>query len=453
MLESLRSFYYSGKTRPESFRRNSLQKLRKEIFLREDDILHALYMDLGKPPAEAYVSEIGFVLSEIKYALKNLHSWMKKRLVKTPLMFRPAKSFIIPVPRGVVLILGPWNYPFQLLMAPLVGALSAGNCAVLKPSEYAPETSGVIEEIINNIFPQGHCCVVPGDSEKSRELVGMKWDHIFFTGSTGIGKKIMTRAAENLVPVTLELGGKNPCMVFNDANVSVSAERIAWGKFLNSGQTCIAPDTVYCHESIYSVFIGELQKAVLRFFGENPETSPDYGRIINIRHIKRLSEYLENSGKVLTGGQFDEKSLYFSPTIMLDIPKESIIMKEEIFGPVLPVLKFKDTDILLSKLRKQPCPLAVYIFTNNRSIQEKIILELPSGSVGINDTIKQAATQYLPFGGAGESGIGNYHGKASFDAFSNYKSIMQTGYRGTRFHFPPYGKGVKALKKIYRLLY
>jgi aldehyde dehydrogenase (NAD+) len=453
MIESLREFYYSGKTQSGSFRRHSLQKLRQEIFQMQDEILHALYLDLGKPEAEAYVSELGFVLSEIKYALKNLHRWMKRRRVKTPLMFQPARSYVMPVPRGVVLVLGPWNYPFHLLIVPLVGALSAGNCVVLKPSRNAPNTAEVVEKMLKNIFHPDHCRVVPGHEERARELISMKWDHIFFTGSTGVGRKIMVRAAENLTPVTLELGGKNPCIVFNDADIDVSAERIAWGKFLNAGQTCIAPDTVYCHESIQEDFLNALQKAIHRFFGPEPEKSPDYGRIINTRHLKRLAAYLENDSRVVTGGRFDEENLYFAPTIIQDIPQGAAIMEEEIFGPILPFLGFKNIDDLIFRLKKRPHPLALYIFTKNRSLQEKIMSALPSGSVGINETIKQAATNYLPFGGVGESGMGAYHGKASFDCFSHFKSVMRAGYMGTRFHFPPYGKGFKALKKIYRLFY
>ncbi|MBN1832278.1 MAG: aldehyde dehydrogenase family protein [Deltaproteobacteria bacterium] len=451
MLESLSEFYYSGKTRSEPFRRHSLQELRREILQMQDEILHALYLDLGKPEAEAYVSELGFVLSEIKYALKNLHRWIKERRVKTPFMFWPARSYVVPVPKGVVLILGPWNYPFHLLMVPLIGALSAGNCMVLKPTRHAPETANVIEKMVKNIFHPDHCRVVPGHEKRARELITMKWDHIFFTGSTGVGREIMIRAAENLTPVTLELGGKNPCIVFDDADIGVSAERIAWGKFLNAGQTCIAPDTVYCHESVQEAFLDALQRAIHRFFGPKPEKSPDYGRIINTHHIKRLAAYLDDESRVVTGGRFDEENLYFAPTILRDVPQGAVVMEEEIFGPILPVLGFKNIDDLISGLRRRSHPLALYIFTKNRSLQEKMMSALPSGSVGINETIKQAATNYLPFGGVGESGMGAYHGKASFDCFSQFRSVMRAGYRGTRFHFPPYGRGLKTLKMIYRL--
>jgi aldehyde dehydrogenase (NAD+) len=452
MLESLREFYLSGKTQSEFFRRNCLLKLRQELFRREDEILLALYRDLGKPAVEAYASELGFVFAEIRHALKKLHSWMKKRRKKTPLIFWPARSFIMPVPRGVVLILGPWNYPFQLIMAPLIGALSAGNCVVLKPSEHAPETAKVVEIIVQNTFHPDHCRVVQGNEKMAKELTGMKWDHIFFTGSTGVGRKIMMRAAEHLTPVTLELGGKSPCIVFKDANLRISAERIVWGKLLNAGQTCIAPDMLYCHESIADDFLQELQKAIQRFFGPETEKSPDYGRIVNAQHLKRLAGYLKD-GHVVTGGRFDEKTLFFAPTIIKDIPQNGIVLKEEIFGPVLPFLIFNNADDLIYRLQKYPHPLALYIFTNSTSLQEKMMLALPSGSVGINETIKQAATTYLPFGGIGESGMGKYHGRASFDSFTQFRSVMSAGYRSVRFHFPPYGKSLQILKRLYRFIY
>ena len=451
MLQPLREFYNTGTTIPETFRIECLEKLKDEILKREGDILNALHSDLGKPATEAYATELGYVLSEIRHALKNIHSWIKKRKVKTPLIFWPAKSFIKPVPKGVVLILGPWNYPFQLIMVPLVGALAAGNCTVLKPSQHTPQTAKIIDSIIKNIFDPSHCTVVPGSEKAARELIDLKWDHIFFTGSSEVGRKVMGRAAENLTPVTLELGGKNPCIVFDDADIKVSAERIAWGKFLNAGQTCIAPDTVYCHETIYKKFIETLKEVIIRFYGSDPEESPDYGRIINRNHVKRLASYLDKNCKIVMGGRYNKNSLYFEPTVVEDIPENEDIIKEEIFGPVLPVMKFKDTDALISRLQDGSYPLALYIFTKNKPRQDKIMMAIPSGSVGINETVKQGATHYLPFGGVGESGMGVYHGKATFDCFSQYRSIMGSGYRGTRFHYPPYGTSIKWLKKIYRI--
>ncbi len=453
MLESLKSFYQSGKTLPEDFRRLYLEGLRREIFKREDDILHSLYSDLGKPAAEAYASEVSFVLSEIKYILKNLHRWMKPQKVKTPLMFWPAKSTVLPSPKGVVLILGPWNYPFQLLMAPFIGALAAGNCAVLKSSRYAPSTSKIMEEIVKNCFEPGHCWFVSGDEEGARKLVEQNWDHIFFTGSTETGRKIMLKAAESLTPVTLELGGKNPCIVFDDADIKISAERIAWGKFFNAGQTCIAPDTVYCSQNIKEKFIEYLRDTVTRFYGVSPEKSPDYGRIVNSQHVKRLASYLENGCGVISGGRYDEESLYFEPTIIDDVSESAAIMKEEIFGPILPVIGFKHTDDLITELGKKPSPLALYIFSRNKKLQKKIMQALTSGSVGINETIKQGASHHLPFGGIGESGTGMYHGKASFDCFTHFKSVLSSGFTGPGFHYPPYGKTVNLLKKAARIFY
>ena len=453
MLQSLRRYYGSGITIPESFRKNCLEKLLHEILNREDEVLQALHRDLGKPSTEAYASELGYVLGEIRYTLKNINRWMKKQRVKTPLMFWPAKSFITPAPKGVVLILGPWNYPFQLLMVPLVGAVAAGNCIVLKPSKQTPETSKIIESIVKNTFDPCHCLVVPGSEKGARDLIDMKWDHVFFTGSTAVGRKVMSRAADNLTPVTLELGGKNPCIVFDDADLNVSAERIAWGKFLNAGQTCTAPDSVYCQENIHKRFIEKLQDVIVRFYGPEPEKSPDYGRIINRHHLERLASYLESECTIITGGRYNDKNLYFEPTVIANIPENASIMREEIFGPVLPVIEFKDADALISRLQSQPHPLALYIFTENKDIQDKLMQAIPSGSVGLNETIKQGATHYLPFGGIGESGMGMYHGKATFDCFSHHKSVMTSGYRGTRFHFPPYGNSIGLVKKIYRIFY
>ena len=452
MIESLKRFYCSGKTLPEDFRRSCLESLRLEITKREDEILHALYSDLGKPAPEAYVSEVGLVLSGIGYALKNLHTWMKRRKVKTPLMFWPAKSLVTPCPKGVVLILAPWNYPFQLLMTPLTGAIAAGNCAVLKTSRHTPVTSRIIRTVIQNCFDPDHCMVVPGEDEGARELIDLKWDHIFFTGSTEVGKKVMKKAAENLIPVTLELGGKNPCIVFDDADLKVSAERIAWGKFLNAGQTCIAPDTVYCHENIRKRFMEILKGVIVRFYGEDPEQSPDYARIINRHHVKRLASYLGDC-TVAAGGRHNEETLYFEPTVIENIPDTAPIMKEEIFGPVLPVLGFNETEEIISRYKDAPHPLALYIFTAKRNNQERLMQAIQSGSVGINETVKQGATHFLPFGGFGESGMGMYHGKASFECFSHYKSILTAGYRGTGFHYPPYGNSIKLIKMLYRIFH
>ncbi|MBN1906853.1 MAG: aldehyde dehydrogenase family protein [Deltaproteobacteria bacterium] len=451
MFESLCGFYSSGKTLPEDFRRSCLESLRHEVLKREDELLHALYMDLNKPASEAYASEVGFVLSEISYALKNLHKWMRPVNVKTPIMFMPARSRVIPSPKGVVLILGPWNYPFQLLFTPLVGAIAAGNCTVLKASRHTPFISKVMKTIIEEAFDPDQCRFVSGDEEGARELIDLKWDHIFFTGSTEVGRMVMEKASKNLTPVTLELGGKNPCIVFDDADLKVSAERIAWGKFLNAGQTCIAPDTVYCHEEIMEKFIEILKGVIIHFYGADPEKSPDFGRIINGHHVKRLASYLACGCRVVAGGRYDEDKRYFEPTVITDIPENAPVMNEEIFGPILPVIGFKDIEDIIFRLRDKSHPLALYIFTKNRVYQERLMQAIPSGSAGINETVKQGATHYLPFGGFGESGMGMYHGRASFEAFSHFKAVLCSSYRGTGFHYPPYGNTLKFLKKIYRL--
>jgi acyl-CoA reductase-like NAD-dependent aldehyde dehydrogenase len=451
MIESLQSFYRSGKTWLEGFRRACLESLRDKILNTENDILHALYLDLGKPASEAYVSEVGMVLGEISHTLKNLHKWMKPRNVKTPLMFFPARSRVIASPKGVVLIIGPWNYPFQLLIAPLTGAVAAGNCAVLKASRHTPHISRVMGTIIEEIFDHDHCRFVSGDAEGARELIDLKWDHIFFTGSSEVGRIIMQKAGKNLTPVTLELGGKNPCIVFDDADLKVSAERIAWGKFLNAGQTCIAPDTVYCQEDVMKDFLEILKRVIVRFYGTEPEKSPDYGRIINGRHVERLASYLECGLRLVSGGRYDADKRYLEPTVVTDIPEHAPVMNEEIFGPILPVIGFKDIEDIIFRLRDKGHPLALYIFTKKRDYQERLMQSIPSGSVAINETVKQGATHYLPFGGIGESGMGMYHGKASFEVFSHLKAVLLSGYRGTGFHYPPYKNPLKILKRIYRI--
>lgn len=447
MIESLKKFYFSGQTRSQIFRRNCLKNLAAEINKNEDKILSALHKDLGKSKVEAYVSEIQIVLNEIKYTLKHMRKWMKKTPVKTDFINFPAKSYILKEPKGVVLIIGPWNYPFLLTMMPLIGAVASGNCIVLKPSEYATATAQIIAQIIENVFDNNHCKVVQGDSQKAKELTSLKWDHIFFTGSSHIGMQVMQIASKNLIPVTLELGGKNPCIVFDDADTLVSAQRIIWGKFVNTGQTCIAPDILYCHRNVKEKFIEACKNTIENFYGKNPKESLDYGRIINKNHVKRLSSYLQE-GNVITGGDYDIDSCYFAPTIMDNIDENGRIMQEEIFGPILPIVTFENEGTLINDLQKKASPLALYIFTNKNDLQEKFIIAIASGSVGINEVLKQAITPYLPFGGIGKSGMGYYHGKYSFDCFTHQRSVIKSGYKGSTFHFPPYKYKLSVLKKF-----
>ncbi|MFH1283318.1 MAG: aldehyde dehydrogenase family protein [bacterium] len=446
---SLQRFFQTETTRHEQFVRRSLTKLRLTLYEKQDALLSALHKDLGKNEIEAYTSELSVVFSEISYALKNLNAWMKPRKKPTPLFLLPGTSSVIPEPKGVVLILGPWNYPVQLLLAPLVGALSAGNCVVIKPSEFTPATAAVINDIIASTFQSDHCRVVQGDAETAQKLCTLPWDHIFFTGSTRVGRSVMQTAAANLTSVSLELGGKSPCIVLDDAPTHKAAERIVWGKFLNAGQTCIAPDTVYVQRNIAQKLIADMVRTIQRFYGNNPERSPDYGRILDARHIERLAGYLKNVN-IITGGTYDTAKRYFAPTIVVNIHPKSPLAEEEIFGPILPVIEFDDVTELITELSTKPKPLALYIFSKSALRQQQIFRALPSGTVCINDTIKQAVSSTLPFGGIQESGMGMYHGKASFDCFTHYRSIFKTGYWGFSFHYPPYKVSIDFIKKIFR---
>lgn len=358
----------------------------------------------------------------------------------------------VPEPYGVVLVLGPWNYPFQLLFSPLVGALAAGNCACLKPSELAPQTSRAVARLVATVFDPGHVSVVEGDAAISRALLGERFDYIFFTGSGRVGREVMKAAARHLTPVTLELGGKNPCLVFADARMDVAARRILWGKCLNAGQTCVAPDHVLVQAGARDRLVDALGRALREFFGNDPKKSPDYARIINRAHFDRLSAYL-GDGRIALGGEHDAGALYLSPTVLLDVATESAVMQEEIFGPVLPILEFHETDEMLDRLSGQPKPLALYAFTEDKDLQDRIVAETSSGGVCINDTITHIMTRELPFGGVGDSGMGSYHGKATFDCFTRYRSVLRRGTRSDpRFRYPPYSVSLKMLKRASRFL-
>jgi aldehyde dehydrogenase (NAD+) len=353
----------------------------------------------------------------------------------------------------VVLILGPWNYPFQLLFSPLVAALAAGNCVCLKPSELVPEVSKALAAIVDDAFESGHVTLVEGDAEVAKQLVGLNFDHIFLTGSTEVGRQVMSAAARNLTPVTLELGGKCPCVVAPDARLDVAARRIAWGKFLNAGQTCVAPDHVLVHRSIEGRLIGALKEALVEFFGEDPRRSPDFGRIVNRRNFERLKGYLDQ-GEVVHGGQTDEADLFIAPTLLTDPRPGSTVLAEEIFGPVLPVQTYEDMDELLAELAAKPSPLAIYLFTEEKTVQRRFLAHTVSGGVGINDVVNQIVPKELPFGGIGESGMGRYHGKSGFDRFTHHRSVLR---RSTRFNpgfiYPPARVPLETVKRAYRWLF
>mgnify|MGYP006283218013 CR=1 FL=1 len=449
LINPMRAFFRTGKTVSKRFRRSCLKKLRAVIEANEDQILKALKQDLEKCPVEAYASELSFVYAEIDHALRYLGGWMRPQKKKTPLFLWPGKSRLYPEPKGVVLIIGPWNYPFLLVFAPLIGALAAGNCAVIKPSEMAPHTAQVIEDIITAAADSPHIRVIQGDRSIAEELCELPWDHLFFTGSTRVGHSVMKAASKNLTPLTLELGGKNPCFVLADADLQVAAERIVWGKYLNAGQTCLAPDIVYVDKHVSAELSENILKAIERLYGADPEASPDYGRVQSSRHIERLAAYVQDV-RILCGGQYNKETRYFAPTVVRDVPADSRILSEEIFGPILAIIEFDQLEEQIEQLRGQPKPLAVYVFSKSRALQQLVLHRLPSGTACVNDTLKQALSSYLPFGGIGESGVGQYHGRASFDCFTHYRSIFKTGFRGFRWHYPPYRFDVKFIKKFMR---
>jgi len=452
MIEKQKEFFNSGKTLPLEFRINQLKRLRDSIERNEKIILEALYKDLRKSEIEAYNSEVLVVTTEVDYVLKRISKWTRPRKVRTPLMHQPAKSLVYLEPAGVVLILAPWNYPFQLTFAPLIGAIAAGNCAVLKPSEYAPHMSAAMAEIIRNDFGQDYITVTEGGVEVSKALLQEKFDHIFFTGSTNVGKMVMRAASQHLTPVTLELGGKSPCIVWKDANIEVTSRRILWGKFMNAGQTCVAPDYLLVHKDVREGLIEALINGIGKFYGPSPQRSKDYARIINQNHFERLIKYLED-GTVLFGGEHDKKDLYISPTLLSDVKQSAPVMQDEIFGPILPIFEFETMEDVIDRIRSKPKPLSLYLFTNDRSVLEAVLRNTSSGGVCINDTVSHIVGSGLPFGGVGESGFGNYHGKASFDTFTHPKSVLRRSFSfDARMKYPPYQVELKKIKRILKFL-
>ncbi|MEO1179873.1 MAG: aldehyde dehydrogenase [Cyanobacteria bacterium J06636_28] len=421
-LEQQRLFFASDQTKPLDFRLAQLAKLKQAIIDRQADIVAAAKADLGRPEFEAYF-EIA-TLSEINLAIKKLKTWMKPKRVKSTLENFPSSAWIQPDPLGVVLIIGPWNYPFQLMVSPLVGAIAAGNCAMLKPSEHAPHTANIVADLIANTFDPSYITVFEGDASISQQLLAEKFDHIFFTGGTAIGRIVMAAAAKHLTPVTLELGGKSPCIIDANVNLDHAARRIAWGKFINAGQTCIAPDYVLIDRTIKADFLTKLTAAIHDFFGDDPSQSADLSRIINQRQFERLTSLLD-SGTVLIGGETDASTRYIAPTVLDNITWDSSVMQDEIFGPILPILTYDRFDQALSQINARPKPLALYLFSRDKTKQQRVLTETSSGGVCLNDTVLHIGVPDLPFGGVGQSGIGSYHGKASFETFSHYKSVLK----------------------------
>lgn len=450
IFNSQKEFFYSNKTKDINYRINNLKKLKNLIKENEQDIMDALYKDLRKSNFESYATEIGIVYDELNLHIKNLRKWSKREKRKSPIVHFPAKSYIYKDPYGVTLIIGPFNYPFQLVIAPLIGAISAGNCAIIKPSESTQNIALLLEKIINENFKENYIRVVNplGGKDTVSYLLDLKFDYIFFTGSVSVGKIIMEKASKNLIPVTLELGGKSPCIVDNSAKLDLAAKRIVWGKFLNAGQTCVAPDYILVQKDIKEKLLKELKKELLLQFGSDIKSSSDFPRIVNKHSLLRLKNYL-NDGEIYFGGSVDEKDLYFEPTILTNIKENSLIMEEEIFGPILPILEYSSLDEALTYVINKDKPLALYYFSEDSTSIEKVLNSTTSGGVTINDTIIHVASSYLPFGGVGPSGMGAYHGKASFDVFTHKKSVIK---RGTFIEFPikfaPYNNKINLLKKV-----
>ena len=450
ILAGQKDFFDSGRSRDVAFRAAQLDTLHSVIRDNQQDILNALKQDLSKSAYEGYLTEVGIVLDEIRYVRKHLARWAKPKRVRTHLFQFPGASYIYPEPYGVALIISPWNYPLQLVVGPLIGSLAAGNCSVVKPSEFAPATARIFSEIIGGHFDRNFIAVIEGDARISKALLDEKFDYIFFTGSVDIGKVVMAAAARNLTPVTLELGGKSPCIVDRDADSATAARRIVSGKFINAGQTCIAPDYLLVHRSLKAELMNRMKTFISQFYGPDPRESPDYPRIINEKHFLRLEKLMQH-GKIIAGGQADRQELYMAPTILDEVTWDDPIMQQEIFGPILPVLAFDNLAETIPRIKSLPEPLALYLFSNNKQHHEKIIKDIPFGGGCINDTLLHFTNPHLPFGGTGSSGIGSYHGKRSFDTFSHQKSILRKYFRiEAPLRYPPYGNKLRILRKIMR---
>lgn len=447
-----KAFFNTQQTKDISFRKEQLKKLSKAIKSYESDILEALYTDLGKNKVEAYATEIGITLKSIKNARKELKNWTKTKNVDTPLYLFPTKSYIKKEPYGTVLIIAPFNYPFQLVFEPLIGAIAAGNTAIIKPSELTPNVARVIKRLINETFDANYIEVIEGGIEGTQTLIHLPFDYVFFTGSENVGKIVYQAASENLVPVTLEMGGKSPVIVDETANIKVASERICFGKFTNAGQTCVAPDYILVHESVKDDLITALSKTLREFYGQNIQQSPDYGRIVNLKHYHRLTSLLNSAQmNIVFGGHSDEDERYIEPTLLDHVTNDSAIMQEEIFGPILPILTYQSLDEAIAFIHQRPKPLSLYLFSEDENATQRVINELSFGGGAINDTLMHLANPKLPFGGVGASGMGRYHGKYSFDTFTHEKSYI---FKSTRLesgvHLPPYKGKFKYIKAFFK---
>ena len=445
LVEAQRNYFSSGKTRDVNYRLEQLKALKKAIKNYEPKIYKALKTDLHKSEYEAYMTETSVVFTELNYHISKIRKWAKPRRINTPYFLLPSSSRIYSEPYGCTLIIAPWNYPFQLLINPLIGAISAGNCAILRPSPYTPHVSAVLKEMVEKTFPSEYITVLEGSKEENQILLAEKFDYIFFTGSSGFGKAVMKAAAEHLTPVTLELGGKSPCIIDRDADINAAARRVAWGKLLNAGQTCIAPDHVWVHAEVKEAFVASVIRNIEKFYGEDAQQSSDFPRIVNQEAWERLTKYL-HEGKVIYGGKSDANDRYISPTIIDDFDPEGEMMQDEIFGPILPIRQFSKISEVATFINSRPKPLALYYFGNEN--QETVLNSTSSGGACINDTIMHIANHHLPFGGVGNSGIGKYHGRHSFATFSHEKSVLKSRtWFDIPIKFAPF-KNLNLLKKL-----
>ncbi len=451
LVAGLRAAFADGRTRPLPYRQRQLAGLGRFLVERERQIEEALHQDLGKPSLEAYCAEIAFAARQLAIVRKHLSAWTRPEIVATPLFALPGVSRIYHEPLGVVLIISPWNYPLQLLLVPLIGALAAGNCAVVKPSELAPATSSLFANLLPEYVDKECLRVVEGAVAETTALLAERFDYIFYTGGGAVGRVVLEAAAKHLTPVTLELGGKSPCIVDKRTSLDVAARRIVWGKFYNAGQTCVAPDYVLVHEAVEEALLGKMKETLSQFYGSDPRLSPDFGRIVNVRHHRRLMGLLRGSGDVVVGGDGNEQERYIAPTILRNVPADAPVMADEIFGPILPVLKVKDIDEAIALVNARPKPLALYLFTKDADIQSRVLERTSSGGVAVNHTTMQVAIPCLPFGGVGASGMGAYHGKATFETFSHRKSVLlQSTWIDPSIIYPPYSDRKK--KWMRRLL-
>ncbi|MGB1004653.1 MAG: aldehyde dehydrogenase [Salibacteraceae bacterium] len=451
LFKEQQAIFNSNVTKTIENRKKLLKQLLTAINQNEDKLVQASYKDLHKSKLETIATEISVVKAEISFSIKNIRNWAEKEYVTTNLVNIPASSYIIPEPLGTILIIGAWNYPIVLTLHPLVSAIAAGNTAIIKPSELAPHTSSVIAEIINSTFDKNLVHVIEGGISETSELLKLKFDKIFFTGSTSIGKIIYKAAAENLTPVTLELGGKSPAIITKTASIRIAAKRLVWGKFLNTGQTCVAPDYLLIDNSIKVKFIEELKEQITFIFGENAQESEAYGRIINLKNYHRLIDLIP-SEKIIFGGEKDENDLYISPTLLDNISWQDEIMQDEIFGPILPIISYTNLDDAISEIKSRPKPLSLYVFTNSTKTKNKVLNEVSFGGGGINETVVHLGNHHLPFGGVGGSGMGNYHGKYGFDCFSHKKAIHdKPNWFEPNVKYPPFSDlKIKIIKWLLR---